>query len=88
MIRLITGVKVYLHAVIDNFSRRILAWRLVERLDPLTTCKVLVEAGKEVGCVPTVVADSGVENVNGQVDELAAENRGAAPHPRTGRGHV
>jgi len=29
-----------------------------------------VEAGKEVGCVPTVVADSGVENVNGQVDEL------------------
>ena len=29
-----------------------------------------MEAGKEVGCVPTVVADSGVENVNGQVDEL------------------
>ena len=70
VIRLITGVKVYLHAVIDNFSRRILAWRLAERLDPTTTCEVLAEAGKAIGCVPTVVADSGVENVNGQVDEL------------------
>jgi len=69
-IRLITGVKVYLHAVIDNFSRRILVWRLAERLDPTTTCEVLLEAGKEIGCVPTVVADSGMENVNGQVDEL------------------
>ena len=70
VIRLITGVKVYLHAVIDNFSRRILAWRLAERLDPTTTCKVLLEAGKEIGCVPTVVADSGVENVNERVDGL------------------
>ena len=63
-------MKVYLHAVIDNFSRRILAWRLVERLDPATTCEVLLEAGKAIGCVPTVVADSGVENVNEQVDQL------------------
>ena len=70
VIRLITGVKIYLHAVIDNFSRRILAWRLAERLDPTTTCEVLLEAGKEIGRVPTVVADSGVENVNEQVDEL------------------
>jgi len=69
MMWLITGVKVYLHAVIDNFSRRILAWQLAERLDPLRTCEVLAEAGKAVGCLPTVVADSGVENVNGRVDE-------------------
>lgn len=48
LIRLIIGVKVYLHAVIDNFSRRILAWRLAERLDPLTTCEVLAEAGKAI----------------------------------------
>jgi len=31
-----------------------------------------LEAGKEIGCVATVVADSGVENVNEQVDELGA----------------
>jgi len=61
---------VYLHVVIDNSSRHIRAWRLAERLDPSTACEVLVEAGKGVGCVPTVVAGSGVENVNGQVDDL------------------
>ena len=68
VIRLVTGVKVYLHAVIGNFSRPILAWRLAQQLDPATTCKVLVEAGKGVGCVPTVVTDSSVEKINGQVD--------------------
>jgi len=46
VIRLITGVRVYLHAVIDNFSRRILAWRLAERLDPTATCELLLEAGR------------------------------------------
>jgi transposase InsO family protein len=57
-------------AVIDNFSRRILAWRVAERLDPTTTCAVLVEAGKDLHGVPTVVADSGSENVNGDVNAL------------------
>ena len=28
VIRLLDGTRVYLHAVIDNFSRRILAWRV------------------------------------------------------------
>jgi len=70
VIRLITGVNACLRAVIDNFSRRILAWRLAQQLDPTTTCKALVKAGKAIGCVPTVAADSGVENINGQVDEL------------------
>jgi transposase InsO family protein len=70
VIRLLTGVKVYLHAVIDNFSRRILAWRVADRLDPTTTCAVLLEAAKDLGGVPTVVADSGSENVNGDVDAL------------------
>jgi putative transposase len=62
--------------VIDNFSRRILAWKLMPRLEPLTTCLVLLEAAKELGPMldpanpATVMADSGVENVNSQVDEL------------------
>jgi hypothetical protein len=65
-----------IHAVIDNFSRRILAWKLMPRLEPLTTCLVLLEAAKELGPMldpanpATVMADSGVENVNSQVDEL------------------
>ena len=73
VIRLLDDTKCYLHAVIDNFSRRILSWRLAQRLDPLTTCEILKEAGKNLHLTPTVVADSGVENVNTGVDQLMAD---------------
>jgi len=73
VIRLLDDTKAYLHAVIDNFSRRILSRRLSERLDPNTTCEILKEAGKTLGLTPTVIADSGVENVNAEVDELMAD---------------
>ena len=59
--------------MIDNFSRRILAWKLVERFDPTTTVAILLEAGssRENGeAQPTVMADAGVENRNQGVDEL------------------
>ena len=70
-IRLLDGTKVYLHAVIDNFSRRILAWRLVKKLDPATSVEILVEAGREVASAsppPTVLVDGGVENKGGVED--------------------
>lgn len=70
VIRLVDDTKAYLHAVIDNFSRRILSWRLAKRLDPTTTCEILKEAGRNLQRTPTVVADSGVENVNAGVDQL------------------
>ena len=73
VIRLVDDTKAYLHAVIDNFSRRILSWRLARRLDPITTCDILKEAGKNLQRTPTVVADSGVENVNTGVDQLMAD---------------
>jgi len=73
VIRLLDDTKAYLHAVIDNFSRRILSWRLSERLDPNTTCEILKEAGDNLDQTPTVVADSGVENVNAGVDQLMAD---------------
>ena len=69
-IRLLDGTKVFLHAVVDNFSRRILAWRLCERLTPTTTVAILREAAAGIGITPTLVADSGIENVNGDVDAL------------------
>ena len=46
VVRLLDGTKTYLHAIIDNFSRKILAWRLVARLEPATACEILVEAAK------------------------------------------
>ncbi len=74
LIRLLDHSRVYLHAVIDNFSRRILAWRLLDRFDPANAVAVLVEAGGQVvhgsALVPTVLADAGVENKNDAVNAL------------------
>ena len=59
--------------MIDNFSRRILAWRVSERFDPGNTVAILVEAShhaREADGPPTLLADQGVENVNAKVDKL------------------
>jgi transposase InsO family protein len=73
IIRLLDGTRAYLHAVIDNYSRRILSWTLEARLGSGGTCRILREAGAQLGRYSretTVVADSGSENVNGYVDDL------------------
>lgn len=71
VIRLLDGTRTYLHAVIDNFSRRILSWRLNERFDPGVTAELLVEAGaKKLSAAPDLLVDGGVENMNLSVDEL------------------
>jgi transposase InsO family protein len=73
VIRLLNGTRAYLHAVIDNFSRRILAWRVADTFAPVNSVAVLVEASRGATpseTMPVVLADAGVENVNAQVDEL------------------
>jgi transposase InsO family protein len=73
VIRLLDGTKVYLHAVIDNFSRRILACRVTENFSIVTTVAILQEADRRAATCdesPTLVADAGVENVNAEVDGL------------------
>ena len=75
VIRLLDGTRVYLHAVIDNFSRRILAWRVAETFAPVNSVAVLVEAGRGAtpsATTPVVLADAGIENVNAEVDALLA----------------
>jgi putative transposase len=65
--------RAYLHAVIDNFSRRILAWRVADTFAPVNSVAVLVEASRGVtpsATTSVVLADAGVENVNAQVDDL------------------
>jgi len=72
-IRLLDGTRTYLHAVIDNDSRRIMSWALEDRLGSGATCRVLREAASQIGAdfaASTVVADSGSENVNREVDDL------------------
>ena len=73
IIKLLNGAKIYLHAVIDNYSRKILAWSVAEKFEFATTVAILRAAAR--GAVsaedaPTLVADAGVENVNAGVDEL------------------
>ena len=71
VIRLLNGSRVYLQAVIDNFSRRILAWKVSETFDPTATAGLLINASKGLlGHKPTVLTDGGRENHNSAVDEL------------------
>ena len=73
VIRLLDGTRAYLHAVIDNFSRRMLAWRVAETFAPVNSVAVLVEASRKATPPETilvVLADAGVENVNAHVDAL------------------
>ena len=72
IIKLLDGTKAYVHAVIDNFSRRILAWTIAGRLDPMNTHDVLTRAAGHLVASTKADAfmDSGVENLNGDVDPL------------------
>ena len=71
LIRLLDGSKSYLHAVIDNFSRRVLAWRVNDTFIPAVTAELLVEAGREIeDTKPQLLVDGGVENYNSAVDKL------------------
>lgn len=72
VIKLLDGTKLYLHGVIDNFSRRILAWRLAGSNSAAGTVAVLRDAirGITQPTAPTVVMDGGSENFNSAVGEL------------------
>ena len=75
VLRLLNGTRAYVQAVLDNYSRRILAWRVTDRLSAGTSVELLVEAAAclEPGAVATVMADQGVENCNKGVDALIEE---------------
>ncbi len=71
IIRLLDGTRAYIHAVIDNFSRRMLAWRVCSTFNPGITAELLFVAASElVDTRPTLLVDGGVENYNSAVDEL------------------
>ncbi len=63
--------------MIENYSRRIFSWTLEDRLCSGGTCRLLQETAQQLmdGLRKvTVVADSGSENVNSEVDNLLEEN--------------
>ena len=69
--RLLDGGKAYVQAIIDNYSRRILVWRIGSKLEPAATAALLVRAAEAIdrrpgdgkGAVPLML-DAGVENLN------------------------
>jgi putative transposase len=73
IVRLLDGTRAYLHAAIDNYSRRILSWSLEDRLGSGGTCRLLREAAVQLrgrSQATAVVTDAGCENVNADVDDL------------------
>ena len=72
LIRLLDGSRVYLRAVIDIFSRRILAWNVLGTFDAEFTAKLLLDAVRNMNApgVPTLMTDGGPEYFNAAVDEL------------------
>ena len=47
VIRLLDGTRAYLHAVIDNVSRRVLAWRVADTFAPVNSVAVLLKASAD-----------------------------------------
>ena len=71
LIRLLDGSKAYLHAIIDNFSRRVMAWRVNDSFIPSVTAELLIEAGTQTEDTnPQLLVDGGVENYHSAVDKL------------------
>ena len=83
VIRLRGGPKVYLRAIIDNFSRRVLAWSVSENLEPLANAALIVQALTErdnknpdsPATTQDLMVDGGVENFNEAVDKLVNEKQ-------------
>jgi transposase InsO family protein len=46
VIRLLDGTRAYVHAEIDNLSRRILAWRVADTFAPVNSVAVLLDASR------------------------------------------
>jgi transposase InsO family protein len=60
-----------MHAIIDSFSRRILAWRVEGSFDPGVTAVLLEAAANGLEKPPpNVFMDSGIENTNSTVTAL------------------
>ncbi len=71
IIRLLDGSRADLHAVIDHFSRRILAWNVAASFEPAITAQLLRDAcANPTTGQPTVLVDGGVENFNPAVNEV------------------
>lgn len=73
IIKLLDGSRLYLHAVIDNFSRKILSWKIFDSFNPTNSILILSEAAQlllDSDDPPDLIVDGGVENYNHVVDQF------------------
>jgi putative transposase len=70
VLRLLDGSRACLQAVIDNFSRRVWAWKVSGTFDPNATAAILLTAAQNVSGDKPILVAGGVENINRAVDEL------------------
>ena len=71
LIQLLDGSKAWLHAIIANFSRQVMAGRAHDTLRPTVTAELLIATASEIeDAKPQVLVDGGVENYNIAVDKL------------------
>jgi putative transposase len=84
VVKLLDGTRVYLQAVMDNFSRKILTYRVSDKYEPTATATLLEEAASclppnsETSAAPpsiSVYCDGGVENFNDSVDQTLTRFR-------------
>ncbi|MEY4065715.1 MAG: hypothetical protein RIR26_1923 [Pseudomonadota bacterium] len=75
LLRLKNGTKVFIRAVVDNFSRCVLAWQVTDGYGGKLTKALIEDAYRRAVAskhhfVPNVLVDSGTENLNRHVDHL------------------
>jgi putative transposase len=80
IIRLKDQSRVFIQSIIDNYSRYVLAWAVTADYGGIRTRELLLKAllkAKELGHenIPTVMVDSGSENLNESVDALIQANQ-------------
>jgi hypothetical protein len=64
ILRLPNRQKVFIHAIIDNYSRKILSWRVFDHLSAEGTRQILIEAAQYLSSsIPDIIlVDGGSEN--------------------------
>jgi transposase InsO family protein len=80
VIKLIDGSRCYIQAVLDNYSRYVLAWKVSRDYGGIRSKDLLERAltkSVELGlpAIPNVWCDSGCENINGPVTSLVTSGK-------------
>jgi len=73
VIRLVDGTKAYIQAIIDNYSRYIVAWKIASSISGLSTKSLLKEAFRRTENLSypiEIISDGGPENDNQEVRSL------------------